>query len=142
MKSNNTIFVPTLSVFDNNTAFPFEEVLASTKRAWSLGVQLACGGDTGAFPGGHGANAKEMELMIKAGVPVEEVMAACMNGGWKACGGDLCGRRFGYLGAGWAADIIGLEADPRKDVGAFRKVSFVMKDAKVWKQDGAAVGMV
>jgi imidazolonepropionase-like amidohydrolase len=142
MKSNNTIFVPTLSVFDNNTAFPFEEVLASTKRAWSLGVQLACGGDTGAFPGGHGANAKEMELMIKAGVPVEEVMAACMNGGWKACGGDLCGRRFGYLGAGWAADIIGLEADPRKDVSAFRKVSFVMKDAKVWKQDGAAVGMV
>lgn len=80
--------------------------------------------------------------MIKAGVPVQEVMSACMVGGWKACGGDLCGRRFGYLAAGWAADIVGLETNPLIDEGAFRKVSFVMKDAKVWKRDGMALGMV
>lgn len=83
-----------------------------------------------------------MELMIRAGVPVNEVLAACMLGGWKACGGDLCGRRFGYLAAGWAADVVGLETDPMVDENAFRRVSFVMKDAKVWKLDGKAVGMV
>lgn len=143
MAENNTIFVPTLSVFEgHDDIFPFQDVLASTKRAWTLGVQLACGGDTGAFPGGHGANSREMELMIRAGVPVNEVLAACMLGGWKACGGDLCGRRFGYLAAGWAADVVGLETDPMVDENAFRRVSFVMKDAKVWKLDGKAVGMV
>ena len=143
-KANNTIFVPTLAVFTDlaSAGWNSNEVLASTKRAFDRGIQLACGGDTGAFPGGHGANAKEMELMIRAGIPVEEVMAACMLGGWKACGGDLCGRRFGYLGEGWAADIVGLESDPTKDEKAFRKVSFVMKDAKVWKKDGLALGML
>ena len=80
--------------------------------------------------------------MIQAGVPVEEVLSACMIGGWKSCGGDLCGRRFGYISAGWAADIIALETDPTKDDSALRKASFVMKDAKVWKQDGVALGMV
>ena len=143
-KANNTILVPTLSMFAGfpDAGWDAKEVLASTKNAFDMGVQLACGGDTGAFPGGHGANAKEMELMIESGIPVEEVMTACMLGGWKACGGDLCGTRFGYIEKGWAADIIGLECDPRKDKGAFRKVAFVMKDAKVWKRDGVAFDMV
>jgi len=40
------------------------------------------------------------------------------------------------------ADIIALNTDPREDPKALRTVSFVMKDARVWKQDGNAVGMV
>jgi imidazolonepropionase-like amidohydrolase len=79
-----------------------------------------------------------MELMLEAGVPLEDVLYAATKGGWESCGGDRCGRRFGWFAAGVAADIIALDADPRlpgvKDV--FRRVDFVMKDAKVWKQGG------
>lgn len=50
--------------------------------------------------------------------------------------------RFGWFEEGVRADIIALETDPREDKGAFRKVDFVMKDAKVWKLNGQAVGMV
>jgi hypothetical protein len=37
--------------------------------------------------------------------------------------------------------MVALGFDPKADIGALRKVS-VMKDAKVWKRDGIAVGIV
>ena len=79
--------------------------------------------------------------MIEAGVPLEDVLEACSIGGWEACGGDLCGVKFGWFEKGVRADIIALETDPRFDKEALRKVSFVMKDARVWKQNGKAIGM-
>lgn len=145
MKENVTIFVPTLAVFASfpSADWDIEEVLASTKKAWEMGIQLACGGDTGAYPGGHSAGALEMELMIRAGIPVEEVLAACTHGGFLACGGDLCDRKFGYLNVGYAADIVGLAADPRTSSGALRgdSVRLVIKDGRVWKKDGVGIGM-
>lgn len=138
MKEAGCIFVPTLAVIE--LYFPMEEVLAHTHKAWEMGIKLAAGGDTGAFD--HGQNVRELELMLEAGVPVEEVLTAATLHGWEACGGELCGRKFGCLEEGWAADIVALQGDPRTDVGSLRKVDFVMKDGKVWKKDGVAVGMV
>ena len=138
MKAANTVYVPTLAVCE--LFFPMETALKQTNKAWEMGIKIACGGDTGAFD--HGENAREMELMLEAGMPIEVVLASTTLHGWEACGGDQCGRRFGWLEEGAAADIVALDADPRVDPGALRKVSFVMKDAKVWKKDGLAVGMV
>jgi imidazolonepropionase-like amidohydrolase len=141
MKEAGTIFVPTLAILEQ--LIPDDDmgkILAHTKKAWEMGIKLACGGDTGAFP--HGDNAREMELMVQAGVPLEEVLTAATLHGWEACGGDRCGRKFGWFEKGVAADIIALDGDPRSDVGALRKVQFVMKDGRVWKRDGVAVGMV
>ena len=140
MKDNGCILVPTLAVCERLHKHRFDDILANLKKAWEFGIELACGGDTGTYP--HGDNAREMELMVSAGIPIEDVLAACTIGGWKSCGGDRCGRRFGWFEKGLAADVIALDTDPRLDPGALRKVSFVMKDAKVWKQDGAAIGMV
>ena len=140
VKEHGCIFVPTLAVME---VFVKEdkmaEVLEVTKTASDLGVQLACGGDTGAFA--HGDNVRELELMLKAGVPLEEVLYAATVGGWKACGSMRCGRKFGWWGDGCAADIIALKADPREDSTALRQVDFVMKDAKIYKRDGQSVGM-
>jgi imidazolonepropionase-like amidohydrolase len=138
MKRARTTYVPTLAVYE--LFFPMDDALKRTKRAFEVGVKMACGGDTGAFD--HGNNAREMELMLQAGVPVEEVLVSATLRGWEACGGDKCGRRFGSLEQGAAADIVALDADPREDVGALRKVSFVMKDGHVWKKDGIALGMI
>ena len=137
IKAANSIYVPTLAVYE--LFFPMEHALEQTKKACSMGIKIACGGDTGAFD--HGQNAREMELMLKAGLPIEEVLTNATLHGWEACGGEKCGKKFGWLEEGAAADIVALDADPRVEPGALRKISFVMKDAKVWKRDGLAVGM-
>ena len=80
--------------------------------------------------------------MLEAGLPTGDVLTSAMLYGWEACRGDKCGRRLGSPEDGAATDIVVLDSDPRADIGALRKVSFVMKDAKVWKGDGIAVGMV
>lgn len=141
MKAAGCIYVPTLAVIELFVGGDtLDTVLRVAKRGWELGVQLACGGDTGAFA--HGDNVRELELMLKAGIPLEDVLYAATLGGWKACGGERCGRRFGWWGEGCAADIVALLTDPREDAGALREVEFVMKDAKVWRLDGEGVGMV
>ena len=141
MKNNGCIFVPTLAVADISVkGEAMKAVLRTTKQAWDLGIQLACGGDTGPFA--HGDNVRELELMRKAGVPLEDVFYAATVGGWKACGGMRCGRKFGWWEEGCAADIIALNTDPRRDSEALRHVEFVMKDAKVWKRHGQAVDMI
>jgi imidazolonepropionase-like amidohydrolase len=133
MKDNDVIYVPTLSVFEQEKEQIGEEAwratLRLTKAAWRKGIRLACGGDTGAIS--HGDNAREIELMCQAGVPLVEVLSAATLGGWHACGGDLCGRKFGQIASGWAADLVALEGDPRDDLGAIRRVQMVVKDGRI-----------
>ncbi|KAE8451756.1 hypothetical protein EG329_003213 [Mollisiaceae sp. DMI_Dod_QoI] len=139
MKENNTIFVPTLSVFDSeirgkggkDSERTFRAILDHTKAAYDQGIKLACGGDTGAIA--HGDNAREIELMVEAGIPILDVLQAATLHGWESCGGDLCSRRFGLVEEGWAADLIALDGNPTEDIGAMRKVKFVMKDGQVYK---------
>lgn len=134
MKQRGTLLVPTLAIAERMHAPRFEAIKAMVKLAHDMGVKLACGGDTGTF--NHGENAREMELMVEAGVPVLNVLAACTLGGWKACGGTRCGKRFGCIEEGASADLIALDADPTVDITALRRVSFVMKDAQVYKAGG------
>ncbi|MCJ1311707.1 hypothetical protein MMC25_005380 [Agyrium rufum] len=143
MKRANVVYVPTLAVFSLYlTGKNLDEVLSATKKAFDAGIPLACGGDTGTFP--HGDNVLELEMMLKAGIPLEEVLWSATEGGWWACGGkqygEVIGRRFGSLEVGCVADFVGLGGDVRKDVGALRNVNFVMKDGKIWKKGGNPVG--
>ena len=140
MKEKGTIFVPTLAVCEVLHRHRFPEILQQTKLAYDIGVRLACGGDTGTYP--HGENVRELELMMEAGIPVEDVLESCTVGGWESCGKDLCSFRFGFFEEGCRADIIALAESPLIERTALRDVRFVMKDAKVWKQDGQPVGMV
>ncbi|EFZ03726.2 amidohydrolase family protein [Metarhizium robertsii] len=139
MQRSRTIFVPTLAVMEVLRKPDLARLQRNVRQAFDMGVRLAAGGDTGAF--NHGEGTREMELMMEAGIPVEDVLEACMVGGWESCGKDSCGYRFGWFEEGNRADIIALDADPRVDGRALRKVSFVMKDGKVWKSGGVAVGV-
>ena len=140
MIKRGCIMVPTLTVLERLRKQDISQMLAQVKAAHDAGVRIACGGDTGTF--NHGENAREMELLLEAGLSVEDVLECCTIGGWESCGGDLCGRRFGWFEEGVQADIIALVTDPRTHREALRKVDFVMKDAKIWKLDGKAVGMI
>jgi len=139
MKEKQCIFVPTLAIAEKLHTARFPQILSQVKRAFDLGVRVACGGDTGTFS--HGDNVRELELMVEGGVPVADVLEACTVGGWEACGGDLSGRRFGFFEEGAQADIIALEGDPTISIDALRKVDFVMKDAKIWKLNGRLTGL-
>ncbi len=46
------------------------------------------------------------------------------------------GDRIGAIAPGMEADIIAMDGDPVKDITAVRRVSFVMKGGKVYKDDG------
>lgn len=139
MAERGVIYVPTLAVLEIAlpTETEFRKAQARVKRAFDAGVRLAAGGDTGTFP--HGEGVRELELLIDAGIPLEDVLEACTVGGWEACGKELCGYRFGFFEEGARADIIALDTDPREDKRALRKVNFVMKDGEVYKQDGNPV---
>ncbi|KAK4200611.1 putative Xaa-Pro dipeptide hydrolase [Triangularia verruculosa] len=140
MKEKKTIWVPTLATAEALPADMFQSCKLRVKKAYDYGVRLAAGGDTGTF--NHGLNAREVEILIQCGVSVEDALEAATVAGWEACGGDLSGFRFGWFEKGNRADIIALETDPRSDEKALRKVSFVMKDGRVWKRDGFAVDMI
>ncbi|KAK3310902.1 uncharacterized protein B0T15DRAFT_507521 [Chaetomium strumarium] len=142
MTRQGTIWVPTLMTAEAYYAGQdiFRWCKMAVKRAFDRGVRLAAGGDTGVA--NHGLNVREMEIMLEAGIPVEDVLVAGTLTGWHACGGDACGFRFGWWDEGNRADIIALDADPRKDERALRQVSFVMKDGRVWKRNGLPVDMI
>ncbi|RYP55372.1 hypothetical protein DL768_000127 [Monosporascus sp. mg162] len=136
MADHGTIFVPTLTVYEDwygDIPGVLDTILAHTRAVFEAGVRVAAGGDTGAFA--HGDNARELDLLARAGLPLPDVLRAATLHGWEACGGDLCGRRFGCLEEGYAADIIAVDGDFEKDLGALRKVKFVMKDGIVYKDE-------
>ncbi|KAH9218051.1 hypothetical protein DL95DRAFT_444320 [Leptodontidium sp. 2 PMI_412] len=139
MAEKSVVLCPMLASAEALQPQRLPALFKQTRRAYDLGVRIACGGDMGAMR--HGDNVREMELMVECGIPVEDVLESCMVAGWESCGGDLCGRRFGWFEEGTQADIVALEIDPRVDIGALRNVDFVMKDAKIWKLNGSAVGM-
>ncbi|CUM67433.1 uncharacterized protein PRCAT00005129001 [Priceomyces carsonii] len=137
MKERNCIFVPTLAVCEKLFQGNMGTMLARVKRAYDLGVDMAAGGDTGTFS--HGRNAHEMGLMVGAGVPVVEVLRAATYNGWRSCGGDLIGRRFGFIEEGVAADLIAVKDDPRLSFETMYDIDFVMKDATVYKKNGIPI---
>ncbi|KAH8648218.1 hypothetical protein BGZ60DRAFT_535119 [Tricladium varicosporioides] len=66
-------------------------------------------------------------------VPILDVLQAATLHGWEACSGDICGRRFGVVEQGWAADLVTIDGDPTGNIGLIRKLKFVMKDGEVYK---------
>jgi imidazolonepropionase-like amidohydrolase len=56
-------------------------------------------------------------------------------------GAELLKREkdLGSIDAGKLADVVAVTGDPLADVGVMRTISFVMKDGRVYKQNGAAI---
>jgi imidazolonepropionase-like amidohydrolase len=105
------------------------------RRAVPAGVRVAFGTDAGVSK--HGRNADEFELMVKHGMtPATAIQAATTNAA------DLLGiaDQVGSLEPGRSADLIAVAGDPLRDVTTLKKVSFVMKEGKLYKHERAAGG--
>jgi len=96
------------------------------------GLKLLYGTD--AVAGAHGHNAEDFVCRVKdAEKPPMHVIVAATSMNAEALG---LGAKIGSIAPGMEADIIALDGDPLADITAVRRVSFVMKGGKVYRDDG------
>ena len=87
--------------------------LASFRLAHAVGVKLVLGTDAGTPFNYHGRNARELELMVEAGIsPLEGLLAATRNGANLLGVGD----ETGTLEPGKQADLLLVRDDATRDV--------------------------
>ncbi|SPJ17203.1 Amidohydrolase (fragment) [Burkholderiales bacterium] len=104
--------------------------LATFKRALAIsGLKIVFGTD--AVAGAHGHNIEELIYRVQKGG--QDAGAAILSATSVAAESLKMGDRIGAIAPGMGADIIAVEGDPLKDVTALRRVVFVMKDGKVYK---------
>jgi imidazolonepropionase-like amidohydrolase len=101
----------------------------SFAAALKSGVTICMGGDVGVYS--HGDNAREMEMMFDYGMKPIEVLKSATSVNADVFGyGDQIGRIKKAL----LADIIAVNGDPSTTIKDIRKVVFVMKDGKIYRQ--------
>ena len=98
--------------------------------AWSNGVNVAFGTDTGVSA--HGDNAQEFIYMTNAGMSEMQAIKAATVVAAIHIGMDA---QIGTLEPGKAADIIAVKGNPLKDIKELLDVDFVMKGGAVYKNE-------
>lgn len=99
------------------------------KRALKSGVKMPLGTD--AVAGAHGQNAREIIARVEEGQPPMDAVISATS---LAAESLRLGDRLGKLTAGYEADIVAVAGDPLRDIGALRKVTFVMKGGTIYKR--------
>lgn len=146
MAQRGTYFDPNLLVLhnylDNRAAFPtFNQQTLDTiekgiapmadalKRARAHHVKIVFGTD--AVAGSHGRNAEEFIYRVReAGEKPADVLVSATSMSAESLG---VADRIGTIAVGKAADLVATDGNPLDDILAVRRVKFVMKDGKVYK---------
>lgn len=123
MKERGVAFVPTLSVGPRDAA---RRVMF--KAALDAGVTIVSGSDVGVFP--HGTEALELQLMVDFGMTPTAAINAATATSARVLHLD---KEIGRVQPGLFADVIAVDGDPTKDIGALRNVAFVMKGGVIAK---------
>lgn len=99
-------------------------------KAYKRGVKMAFGTDAGVYP--HGENAREFGYMVEGGMPAIEALLCAMQ-----INADILGYgdKIGSVEAGKLADLVAVNEDPTKNIKTMEKVTFVMKEGVVYKNE-------
>jgi imidazolonepropionase-like amidohydrolase len=92
-------------------------------------VKIVLGTD--AVAGSHGRNSEEFIYRVRDGG--QPPMDAIVSGTSAAAESLRLGDKLGSIAPNMAADIVAVEGDPLKDITAVRRVAFVMKTGRVYK---------
>jgi imidazolonepropionase-like amidohydrolase len=147
MTQQGTFFDPNFLVLhnylDNRTSFSFPEAsfqslqnaIAPTaeilKRARAHHVKIVFGTD--AVAGAHGRNAEEFIYRVRdAG---DKPMDAIVSATSMAAASIGMGGEIGTVALGFQADLVAVDGNPLEDITAVRRVVWVMKGGKVYRND-------
>jgi len=126
MKERNVALCPTLAIASGTN---IERKRNAFRAALDVGVTIASGSDVGVFA--HGDNALEIETMVKFGMPLIDALRSATSVNARML---HMSDKIGAVKQGLLADVIAVEGDPTKDVGALRKVKFVMKGGAIYRE--------
>jgi imidazolonepropionase-like amidohydrolase len=118
---------------EGNASFKMmlDELPDRFNKALKAGVKIAFGTDVGGFDWTEN-EAKEFSYMVKWGMtPMQAIKSATTVAAELL---DMKGQ-IGEITPGAFADIVALKEDPLKEISALEKMSFVMKDGKVYRND-------
>jgi len=139
MAKRGTYWVPTVTVTIHvapGRGGDWPKMVESERRAFALALQkrvkIAFGTDVGGFPWTALNQAREFRYYVEYGMtPVQAIRTATMTAaellGWS--------DRIGSIEPGKHADIVAVRGDPLADITELERVTFVMKDGVVVKNE-------
>jgi imidazolonepropionase-like amidohydrolase len=103
----------------------------SFKKALAAGVKMVFGTD--ATAGAHGRNAEELIYRVKDGG--QQPMDAIVTATSRSAESLGLASQIGTIAPGMEADMIAVDGNPLQDVTAVRRVTFVMKGGKIFRNE-------
>jgi imidazolonepropionase-like amidohydrolase len=100
------------------------------------GLKIVYGTD--AVAGGHGQNARDLVCRVRENG--ESAMDAITSATSMSAASIGLGSSIGRVAAGYQADLVAFDGDPRTDPDAFMRVAFVMKGGVVHRQPPVSAG--
>jgi len=116
----------------------FDRTVDRLKAAYHFGVKSVFSTDFDYFVPGLTRGDEVIDGLITwkaAGIPPKDILKAMTTYGYQVLQVE---KQRGPIKVGLAADMIAVDGDPLADIDVLRKVAFVMKDGKVFKQNGVA----
>jgi imidazolonepropionase-like amidohydrolase len=108
------------------------DILGVFKHALATpGLKVVFGTD--AVAGAHGRNWEELIFRVQQGG--QDPLAALTSATSLAAESLGLGRSLGRVAPGMEADLIALDGDPSRDITALRRVVFVMKGGRVYRNE-------